>query len=996
MSELRFYDLVKELDELVAAAPNKERIARFVELTKNTTLHQYAFQHLNDPTWIKPLHAKGFFSAPREPIRDEVKGAISFPVWPESRYLARMAARDPERVRDIVLDIPDTENIRVHEDFADAALAMPPKMVAEWARKEMRWVERQERLYFLLPERLGAVLAYLARGGEVRTALAFARTLLAVLPGPRLIERPHQQMSYNLPTEPQARFDIWDYEEILKNHMPDLVNAAGARALTLLCDLLDDAVRLSRRPRQRKGPEDYSYIWRRAIEEHEHNHPHGLRGSLVSAVRDAAEHIARADPRQVPALVRELEGRRPPWHVFQRLALHLLRMFPDSAGTLVAKRLVSRRRFDEAGLWHEYALLARDRFGNLSKPEQAKILSWIDEGPAPEKFEARGEEHIAGKPPTQQDSERYANAWRLRHLALLREALPPGWRRRYKRLVTELGEPEHPEFVSYTRSWVGPTSPRGAKELGSMRVEEILSFLRSWQPSGEQMSPSREGLGRQLAAVVASDPERFVAQASQFQGLDPTYVRALFSGLRDAAKEKRAFPWPPVLELCLWVVQQPREIPGSRSQYRDLDPGWVWTRKTIADLLTAGFEKGAAEIPFDLRTSAWAVLRPVTDDPDPTPKDEARLGGSNMDPATLSINTTRGEAMHAVVRYALWVRRHIENRPEGKIRVARGFSEMSEVREVLDAHLEPARDSSLAIRAVYGQWFPWLVMLDANWAGSSVPRIFPVDESLRDLYDAAWETYITFCDPYDTVFEVLQQEYGRALGRIGAPRRERQRLSDPEQRLGEHFMSFYWRGKLDLDDPGGLLARFYANAPDALRAHALKFAGRSLHGTKDQVASEILDRLQMLWDRRLSAARTAASPLSHVGELAAFGWWFASAKFDDTWATTQLAEVLKLAGKVEPDHLVVERLAAIAAEMPRQAVECLGLMIEGDTEARAIYAGREHARTILATAIQGTDSEAQRAAVDLVHRMGARGHLEFRDVLPGRSPTLEDPSSRQK
>jgi hypothetical protein len=35
---------------------------------------------------------------------------------------------------------------------------------------------------------------------------------------------------------------------------------------------------------------------------------------------------------------------------------------------------------------------------------------------------------------------------------------------------------------------------------------------------------------------------------------------------------------------------------------------------------------------------------------------------------------------------------------------------MPEVQEVLDEHLDPTRNSPLAIRAIYGRWFPWLVI----------------------------------------------------------------------------------------------------------------------------------------------------------------------------------------------------------------------------------------------------------------------------------------------
>ena len=74
-------------------------------------------------------------------------------------------------------------------------------------------------------------------------------------------------------------------------------------------------------------------------------------------------------------------------------------------------------------------------------------------------------------------------------------------------------------------------------------------------------------------------------------------------------------------------------------------------------------------------------MEPITDDPEPTPDYEQKYGGSNMDPATMSINTARGEAMHAVVLYGLWVRRHIEKEFDANSRLIRGFDEMPEVKE---------------------------------------------------------------------------------------------------------------------------------------------------------------------------------------------------------------------------------------------------------------------------------------------------------------------------
>ena len=65
----------------------------------------------------------------------------------------------------------------------------------------------------------------------------------------------------------------------------------------------------------------------------------------------------------------------------------------------------------------------------------------------------------------------------------------------------------------------------------------------------------------------------------------------------------------------------------------------------------------------------------LTNDPEPTPEYEEKYGGSNMDPAHIAINTTRGEAMHAVVYYGCWVYRNLE-RQLGTEQMSQSFDRM--------------------------------------------------------------------------------------------------------------------------------------------------------------------------------------------------------------------------------------------------------------------------------------------------------------------------------
>ena len=122
-------------------------------------------------------------------------------------------------------------------------------------------------------------------------------------------------------------------------------------------------------------------------------------------------------------------------------------------------------------------------------------------------------------------------------------------------------------------------------------------------------------------------------------------------------------------------------------------------------------------------------------------------------------------------------------------------------------------------------------------------KIYPTDVAQGDLWNAAWDAYIRFVSPYDNVVDLLYDEYALAIERTSAEPLDR---AIPPQRTGEqliqHLIIFYGRGKLRLDDPEGLLAKFYQHAPDKLRAQALRVVGRSLQ-QMDTVPPEVLRTL---------------------------------------------------------------------------------------------------------------------------------------------------------
>jgi hypothetical protein len=197
--------------------------------------------------------------------------------------------------------------------------------------------------------------------------------------------------------EPLPRFEPLFYGEILKKNIPDLVRAAGSPVFEMLCSLLASAIH-SRARSEPVRREDYSTGWRPAIEDHDDNLPaRDLRAMLVQAVRDAAGQLAEADPRATPQIIQSLE--QPNYPVFERIALHLLRVRADVPLDLARDRLIRKDLFDSAGHCHEYTLLLTHRFGALSPADREHILGWIEAGPDLQGFIA-SHESWSGRPPS--------------------------------------------------------------------------------------------------------------------------------------------------------------------------------------------------------------------------------------------------------------------------------------------------------------------------------------------------------------------------------------------------------------------------------------------------------------------------------------------------------------------------------------------------------------------------------------------------------------------
>jgi hypothetical protein len=946
--------------------PKQDVVDRAIsEIRKGYAQYQYFFDNLASPAWLEPLARAGFFKQPLKPEREG--DYVRLGVWPESRYLVRMSriAEAHEKVLEITLRIPDSENSRVHDDIADVALSLPPALAAKLVPQLSRYTVSSIKL--LLAEKIANLICHLAKGGQGNAALRLAAAALALDPDPRSGRDDDDGHRYTI--EPQPRFRDWYYARIIQKALPALVGAEGVDTIKLFSDLLDDAARLSFK--EHEDDEDYFYIRQPTIEVGTGRDD--VPSVLLCATRDAVVQVISADTGKFDVVIEIFSQHK--WSSFRRLELYITRIFLKQGLAFAERAFKDPTIIDRPSLNREAAALLKESFARLSAERQQSILVWMDTE-VPEE-QVRKVLEFVGESVSDEKVAQIKNVRRRDRFGILEGQLPELYQHKYEALVKELGPADRADRLPMrTFSQVGAQSPTSSEELAKMTVDEVIDYLASWKPGSDIFAPTADGLGSTLTLTVSQRLTEFLTVASKFKTLDPTYTRSFFAGVNSALKNGVKLDWNPVLELATWVSTQPRTIMGRKGGMMVADPDWGWTRDAIIDLVKAGFESGEERLPYAHRSHVWGDLVPLTDDPFPSAEDEQ---GEKFDPSFLSINCTRGRALFAVLEYARWVRK-CENTRNPQEESPVPLDMMPEVRQVLERHLDTSQEPTLTIRSVYGQELSFLAWLDWEWFRANVGRILPLEQSDSKYFNAAWESFVVFNQPYDNLLRVLETAYRKAIAEINQPRMMRSPES-PEDRLADHLIAYYWRGHITFESNDQLLEDFYSLASESVRGHVMWFIGRSVGGWDDVAAPEVFERLRSLMERRFNEAERSSSIAPFGKELAGFGWWFTSEKFGEEWTIKMLLKVLHLTKKIEGGMDAVKVLAELSSRYPLDCVSCLDLMVQGDRDNWVLIGVEAEVRQTIKAALDSGQHDAVMAARRLVEFLIARGQYGFRSLL---------------
>jgi len=939
------FDVINAIDQLLKIQnPKKKDVVHLQTLLINWAAYAYFFEKAKE-NWLAPLAREGFFTDPPSQRR-----------WPESMYLTRVAGKKPQKVMNIIKSCPPTNNQWVYDDFVQAAMNMPSDIGVQIIPliKKRGWLKSS--YHILLPHKVAEFMVKLIEEGKINQALRLAEILTDVVRDPRATGFRDAKPIFN---------DEWQYKRIVEESMKDLKIKAPEKLLKIFCSRLEKALKIENKDsRNSKSFYEYSYIWRPNIETSRRLGGEDVKNVLVGAIIDLIHSIGESDKEKLIELAKIIKNCRSP--IFRRIELYLYRIFPLQFSHDIQRILTDKRAIEAHNLRREYLPLLKDQFSNLDEDSQKKILNIIISG--------LGIKRTKDWP--LKNFNRYKTNRQLLYLQAIEDKLPPDIRQWYEKKLAEHGRPYDDE--GGIKSWVGPTSPVTAEELKKKTTEEIIDYLATWTPPEDKFAaPSPEGLGRIFQEIVAERHSEFskVAPIVFEKKLRPVYIYHLFYGLEQAIKNQECFDWRPVIKLCTSIIKTEdySDFPKIEDEF---EPDWRSVRKAMASLIGDGLVFAHCIIPFNLRRQIWEIIKVVTNDKDPTPEYEQKYGGDNMDPYTLSINTVRGEAMHTLIKYALWCAKNLYPNKEAAQKTKSKL--VPEAREILEFHLDPANDPSLTVRAVYGAYMPNLFYLDKAWVIQNLERIFPKDSNQRDLWMAGWESYLSN-NVYSDLFNVLKDEYRRSIGLLDSKSKKGYKFSDLNERLPQHLIIAY-AYDIAHDD---LIDEFFSRAPAQARGEAISFVGRAIlkkELTKfpEEESGIKLEKLKALWEKRLDLPPEKYDK----DELKEFGWWFSRSPFSREWTITQLVRTLELTGgEIEPEHEIPKELINYVDEFPVQTISALNLVARGDKEGWKIRFNDEAYQYIIQQVINKRNRKAVKLATDLVHYLGQRGYIQYRDLL---------------
>ncbi len=493
-----FYQDAQHLDLiLMREKPTANEIKFAIDLCRRGEEYgNYFFRKLRNKSWISHLRVFGFFQVNPEPVEDpKQKGFFAIPFWPVLDYLEQVSKEcdKPENLElakelmQIIRDVTrprgakKADNYRTWWYFTKIAANLPTEVItlddialfADWVDSNFSTT--------LVGDELGKTLLPKLLASADAKDWEKAASVIEIATRIRWVERKYGEGAVE--RVPQPYIEMYWLRELFKKNALLLGEKCGRAVATNLKGRVREVVN--------SRDDEYSYVWRRAIESHKQNiGDNDARHVFVSALRDTLlAHSQSADP-QVKESLRNILS--DDLAILKRIGLYVLDKRFRIHGELLMD-ILSPDIFNSS-LGHEVYNLLANNFRDFPPEHQNQVIKII--------------QTLTRDWDKDEDKAFLDARLRLKWLHALKEQGNTDADKLYEEyLVIAKHPPQHPEFAAYSEGgYVKEIGPCSVDELLSKSVSEAVAYLNEFKETSQWNAPTEEGLGEVLKEAVKQNP----------------------------------------------------------------------------------------------------------------------------------------------------------------------------------------------------------------------------------------------------------------------------------------------------------------------------------------------------------------------------------------------------------------------------------------------------------------------------------------------------------
>ena len=951
-----------------------------------------------DATWLPLLNERNYFADPPnvEPIDDDW---IIFPFWWPIHYLVKIVNQVPDEAIEIARQLPEVKNPWIYNEILEIVLRLHGAQSGELRQKILESTNINDDL---LAFKYAGLLAHWVAENQTSAALELAKVLVEFAPDPQLEakqkhrrENPTPEAIWATSLDPSPRIGAPEYNEIMSDGVRPLAEKESYQVACILTIATANMIRLRIHQEDSDRGEDLSEVWCKNLRELE-KYYEDPNTRLVHTLTFACEQVYKKSPDLVVALDKVLRDKQ--WKLFKRLRQHLYAQYPNEQTKPWIREFILEH--DEYHLWehhYEFQQMIRsacEHFGEtlLSKAEQAQIFDSIYSGPSKEDFQKWMGERFTEEKFLQRQY--YFHRKQFKPFESLLFGKYAIYFRELEAAANDLISNEDYLQIETKGGSVHHRSPLSLKDLVNLKDEDLLAYINKWEKKEEFFEDdlwieiSIKGLAEAFQGVfketIIPDANRLRFWMENREKIErPLYVRMMLNGIQSDVKEKNFDRLNEWLTFSEWVLSHPDQDDRLREESRE-NPDWHSSRRAVGDLIEACL-KEEVDVPISARGQLAQLLEMLCTQFDSWLDLGKRVLLSQDDPFAEGINNTRSLALHALVNFGFWLRRHDSE------------SKTPEITAILEKRFALQTEHPLTPPeyAILGRDYPWIVNFSETWAAKHKSDFFPQNELPKWL--AAFSSLVCYSDPFKPTFEILRDDFGFALQYLtdfkkqdsseekqmdsfGRPMKRNSSEEKLTEGIGRHLFTYYlWgmyplRRSVENNNRWSLLEQYYQVTNDDREywANLFNYVGRILRSTSEQLDRELKDRIIAFFDWRFE--------IKEPTELQQFTFWLEAKCLDAEWQLEAYSKILDVCELDDVSIAIqVEALCELLPNHTARVIECFAKLTDrsGDNN---IYIQTEEAKTILKAGLESSDESVRQSAERARENLLREGRFDLLDL----------------